>query len=233
MTLLGVLDIFLHIDANLAHLNEQYGIWIYALIFLIIFVETGFVVIPFLPGDSLLFIAGALSHSGPLNIWILFLSVSLAAILGDTVNYWIGYYFGEKITKGRLSYFLRDEWLYYSRDFFQKFGGIAIIIARFVPYARTFAPFFAGISSMRYRLFLVYNIFGGILWSGAFLAAGYFFGGIPVIKENFTLLMYGILFLTLFALGLIIHRVIAIMLHSRIDHRNKRSEEEEKPEKII
>lgn len=207
----------IHIDANLAMLNEQYGIWIYGLIFLIIFIETGFVVTPFLPGDSLLFISGALSHSGLLNVWALFICVSLAAILGDTLNYWIGHYFGERITGGRMARFVRDEWFTYSREFFKKFGGMAIVVSRFVPYARTFAPFFAGISSMRYRKFLIYNVIGGILWSGALLSAGYLFGGIPVIKENFTLLMYGILFLTLFALGLILHRIISILLFSGED----------------
>jgi len=204
----------IHIDANLAMLNERYGIWIYGLIFLIIFVETGFVITPFLPGDSLLFISGALSHSGLFNIWILFFCISIAAILGDTLNYWIGHCFGERIISGRLAHFVRDEWFTYSREFFRKFGGMAIVVSRFVPYARTFAPFFAGISSMRYRKFLTYNVIGGILWSGALLTAGYLFGGIPVIREHFTLLMYGILFLTLFALGLILHRVISILLYS-------------------
>ncbi len=183
-----IIDNFLHLDKNLAIVISQYGILTYIFIFLILFAETGFVVTPFLPGDSLLFAAGALSVTTTLNVWWLFIILSLAAILGDTVNYWIGHYVGPKVfeTKNRfLKKVLKKEYLVKTQKFYDKYGGKAIILARFVPIIRTFAPFVAGVASMSYKHFITYNIIGGILWVSLFTFSGYFFGNIPFIKQNF------------------------------------------------
>jgi membrane-associated protein len=168
----------------LAFIIGQYGTLTYIFIFIILFAETGFVITPFLPGDSLLFAAGALSVTTSLNIYWLFIVLSLAAILGDSVNYWIGNFIGPKIFE-RNSRFIKKEHLVKTQKFYDKYGGKAIVLARFVPIVRTFAPFVAGIASMSYKHFISYNIIGGILWVGLFTFTGYFFGNIPVIKENF------------------------------------------------
>jgi membrane-associated protein len=179
-----LIDIFLHLDKNLAMVISQYGVATYGLLFLIIFMETGFVVTPFLPGDSLLFAAGALAVTTSLNIWIIYFLMLIAAILGDTVNYWIGHYIGPKVFE-RDSKFIKKSYLIKTQKFYDKYGGQAITIGRFVPIVRTFVPFVAGIAKMSYKHFIAYNILGGILWVSIFTWTGYFFGNLPFVKTNF------------------------------------------------
>ncbi len=182
-----IIDLFLHIDKHLAPLLDTYGAWVYLILFLIIFCETGLVVTPFLPGDSLLFAAGALAATtGTLNPVILFVLLSIAAILGDTVNYTIGHYFGMKLFDWKLP-FLKKEHLDRTHTFYEKYGGKTIIMARFVPIVRTFAPFVAGIGRMTYSYFLSYNVIGGLIWIALFVFGGYYIGNIPIIKDNFSI----------------------------------------------
>lgn len=182
-----IIDLFLHIDKHLAPLLDTYGAWVYLILFLIIFCETGLVVTPFLPGDSLLFAAGALAATtGTLNPVILFVLLSIAAILGDTVNYTIGHYFGMKLFDWNIP-FLKKEYLDRTHAFYEKYGGKTIIMARFVPIVRTFAPFVAGIGRMTYSYFLSYNVIGGLIWIALFTFGGYYIGNIPIIKDNFSI----------------------------------------------
>lgn len=197
-----VIDIFLHLDKNLAIVIDQYGTLTYLLLFGIIFMETGFVVTPFLPGDSLLFAGGALSATSSLNIWIVYLLLLAAAILGDTVNYWIGHYIRPRILDVQSglfkdSRFIKRKHLEDAHDFYEKHGGIAIVLARFIPILRTFAPFVAGIAKMSYGHFISYNIIGGFLWVTLFLWGGYFFGNLPFVKENFHYVVLAIIILSL------------------------------------
>jgi len=188
----SILDFILHIDAHLADIISQYGPWVYAILFAIVFCETGLVVTPFLPGDSLLFAAGALAAStGKLSVFILWGLLVLAAILGDGVNYFIGKRVGKGIFKPG-NRILRPEYLHKTEQFYEKHGNKTIILARFVPIVRTFAPFVAGVGNMNYSRFATYNIVGGLLWVTLFLFAGYLFGNIPFIKENFELVTIGI-----------------------------------------
>ncbi len=187
------IDLFLHLDQHLIWVFDNYGLWTYLILFLIIFCETGLVVTPFLPGDSLLFGVGALAAGSALDIGWLFILLSIAAILGDTVNYWIGHLVGPKVFHREESRFLKKEYLDRTHRFYEKYGGKTIILARFVPIIRTFAPFVAGIGRMSYWRFAGYNIVGGLVWIGSFLFAGYFFGNIPAVKENFTLVILGII----------------------------------------
>ncbi|MFN0151167.1 MAG: DedA family protein [bacterium] len=191
----GLIDLFLHLDEHLNAIFQQYGTWTYAILFLIIFCETGLVVTPFLPGDSLLFAVGALSASGGLSIGVLFVLLGIAAILGDTVNYWIGNYIGPRAFSGNVR-FLKKEYLDRTHAFYEKHGGKTIILARFMPIIRTFAPFVAGVGSMTYGRFFTYNVVGGIVWVGGFLFAGYFFGNIPFVKHNFEYVIIGIIFVS-------------------------------------
>ncbi|HBP51102.1 MAG: hypothetical protein US68_C0004G0036 [Candidatus Shapirobacteria bacterium GW2011_GWE1_38_10] len=180
-----IIDLFLHIDKNLAAVIVQYGVGSYVLLFMIIFMETGFVVTPFLPGDSLLFAAGALTASmGVFDIKLLWLLMVAAAFLGDTVNYWIGHFIGPRAFQSK-SRFLKKEYLDKAQAFYDKHGGVAIVLARFVPIVRTFAPFVAGIGKMHYTRFLSFNAVGGLLWVSIMLLSGYFFGNISFIKNNF------------------------------------------------
>jgi len=180
-----IVDLFLHIDKNLALVISQFGLWSYALLFFVIFMETGLVVTPFLPGDSLLFAAGALTASmGVFDIKLLWILMVGAAFLGDTVNYWIGHFIGPKAFEMN-SKLLKREYLDKAQSFYDKHGGIAIVLARFVPIVRTFAPFVAGVGKMHYTKFLSYNAIGGLLWVSIMLFAGYFFGNIPFVKDNF------------------------------------------------
>jgi membrane-associated protein len=186
-----VLDFFLHIDVHLGQIIESYGLATYAILFAIIFVETGFVFVPFLPGDSLLFAAGAFAALSSLTLWILIPLLIAAAILGDTVNYWIGYFFGKRLV-AHPKVPLNDEHIEETKKFFAKHGGKTIILARFVPIVRTFAPFVAGIGRMSYGQFVSYNVIGAVVWVVTATLAGYIFGNISYVKENFSLIVLGI-----------------------------------------
>lgn len=179
-----LLDLFLHLDKNLAHLISLYGPLVYGLLFMIVFMETGLVVTPFLPGDSLLFVAGALSATGAMHIGIVYPLLLIAAILGDTVNYWIGHYIGPKIFE-KDSKLIKKAYLHKAQSFYDKYGGAAIALGRFVPIVRTFAPFIAGVAKMHYRTFVMYNVVGGIIWVSLFTFAGYLFGNLEFVKHNF------------------------------------------------
>ncbi len=190
-----VVDFILHIDIHLGSLISAYGNFVYAILFLIIFLETGLVITPFLPGDSLVFAAGAFSALGSLNVFLVFLLLSFSAILGDTANYWIGYFFGKKIlSHPKLP--INQEHIDKTNAFFKKHGGKTIILARFMPFIRTFAPFVAGIGKMNYKNFIFYNFIGGILWVGMFTFVGYFFGNVPFVKHNFSLVIIAIILLS-------------------------------------
>jgi len=187
-----LIDVFLHIDRHLEELTRNYGAWTNALLFIVVFCETGLVVTPFLPGDSLLFTAGALASLGTLNVWALFLLLSVAAILGDTVNYWIGKKIGPRAFDGSVK-FLKQEHLRKTEAFYEKHGKKTIILARFVPIVRTFAPFVAGVGSMTYGTFIAYNVIGGVAWVAICVFSGYFFGNIPIVKKNFSLVVLAII----------------------------------------
>lgn len=191
-----LIDLVLHLDKHLVELVNQYQSWTYAILFLIIFCETGLVVTPFLPGDSLLFAVGAIASKGELNVFLVVVLLSIAAIIGDTVNYWTGKIIGPKVFTSESSRWLNRKHLERTHEFYEKYGGKTIIIARFMPIIRTFAPFVAGIGKMSYGKFLLYNIIGGILWIGLFTYAGFFFGEIPIVKRNFTLVIIGIIFVS-------------------------------------
>jgi membrane-associated protein len=191
--LLAAINLFRTLDTALSYVVAVYGSWVYALLFIIIFCETGLVVTPFLPGDSLLFAAGAISALGSLNIVWLFLLLCVAAIIGDTVNYNIGRILGAKVFSAENARFFKREYLEKAERFYEKHGKKTIIIARFIPIIRTFAPFVAGIGNMSYPQFIAYNIIGGITWVGLFLGAGYVFGNVPIVKHNFTLVIMSII----------------------------------------
>lgn len=186
------IDFFLHLDHHLAEIIRNYGTWTYGILFLIVFCETGLVILPLLPGDSLLFAAGTFAALGDLNPLLLAGLLMLAAILGDTVNYWIGARIGPRAFSGEIR-FLKREYLDRTRAFYARHGGKTIILARFVPIVRTFAPFVAGVGEMDYPRFLGYNVVGGIAWVSLFVGAGYWFGNIPAVKERFSLVIMGII----------------------------------------
>jgi membrane-associated protein len=178
-------DFMLHLDVYLVAIVNQYGLLTYAILFGVVFAETGFVITPFLPGDSLLFAAGAIAALGSLNIWLIVLLLIVAAVLGDTVNYWIGHYFGRKIVDNPKIKFVNQEHIDKTEQFYKKHGAKTIILARFVPIVRTFAPFVAGVGVMHYSTFILYNVIGGTLWVGIFSLLGYFFGNTAFVQENF------------------------------------------------
>ncbi len=190
-----IIDLVLHLDKHLGALIQSYGLVTYVILFAIIFCETGLVVTPFLPGDSLLFAAGSFAALGVLNPWLLFLLLSLAAIAGDSLNYAIGHNLGARIL-ARNNRLIKKEHLDRTHQFYEKYGGKTIIIARFVPIVRTLAPFVAGLGSMTYGRFLFYNISGGLLWISTLTAAGYFFGQVPIIKHNFSLVIVAIIIIS-------------------------------------
>ncbi len=190
------IDLFLHLDKHLHELVGNYGGWTHLILFLIVFCETGLVVTPFLPGDSLLFAAGALAGGGSLNLGLLVILLLIAAILGDTVNYQIGHFIGPKVFHHDRRW-LKKKHLDRTHEFFEKYGGKTIIIARFVPIVRTFAPFVAGVGAMTYPKFLAYNIIGAFLWVVGFVMAGYWFGGLEVVKRNFTLVILAIIIISI------------------------------------
>lgn len=190
-----LVDVFLHLDRHLAEVVRDYGTFTNVILFGIVFCETGLVVTPFLPGDSLLFTAGALAALGSLDVWVLFLTLALAAILGDTANYWIGKKIGPRAFDGSIRFFKQDH-LRRTEAFYEKHGKKTIILARFVPIIRTFAPFVAGVGSMNYGVFLAYNVIGGALWVAICVFSGYFFGNIAAVKKNFSLVILAIIFVS-------------------------------------
>jgi len=189
-------DFFIHLDVYLSEIISNYGIWTYAILFIVIFVETGLVIMPFLPGDSLLFAAGTFAALGSLNIFIITGLLMLAAVLGDTVNYWIGHLLGDKVNNGEIKW-IRKDYIDRTHKFFEKHGGKTIFLARFVPIIRTFAPFVAGVGRMSYGHFISYNLLGGITWVALFAFTGFFFGNIPFIKHNFSLVILAIIVISL------------------------------------
>lgn len=191
------IDVFMHIDKHLSTIIQDYGLWTYLILFFIIFFETGLVVTPLLPGDSLLFAAGAFAAKGALDEWWLFVLLSVAAIAGDTANYWIGAYVGPKIFHREKVRFLNREYLDRTHQFYEKYGGKTIVIARFIPIIRTFAPFVAGIGSMSYWRFISYNVIGGVAWIAVCIFAGHYFGNLPVVKENFSLVIVAIVIISI------------------------------------
>jgi membrane-associated protein len=192
----GLVDLILHLDQHLRGLAQTYGAWIYAILFLIVFLETGVVVTPFLPGDSLLFVAGTISAAGELNVHALVLLLIAAAIAGDSLNYSIGRYLGPRVFRFEDSRFFKRAYVDRTHAFFEHHGGKAIILARFVPIIRTYAPFVAGIGAMRYRRFLMFNVTGAVLWVALLTYAGFFFGNLPLVRNNLTAVILGIIVLS-------------------------------------
>ncbi len=188
----SVMDLFLHLDDHLREIIAHYGVWTHLILFVIVFAETGLVVTPFLPGDSLLFAAGTFAALGSLDLWLVVSLLIGAAVLGDTVNYWVGAWIGPRAFSGNVR-FLRKDYLDRTHAFYEKHGGKTIILARFVPIIRTFAPFVAGVGAMSYPKFITYNIVGAVLWVGLFVPLGYYFGNFPAVKENFTLVILAII----------------------------------------
>lgn len=183
----------LHLDKHLNLLVQQFGIWTYLILFIVIFCETGLVITPFLPGDSLLFALGALAASKILNLELLFPLLILATLIGDSVNYWAGYFLGPKVFQREKARFLNRKYLEQAHQFYEKYGGKTITIARFIPIIRTFAPFVAGIARMNYWRFLLYSFFGGVFWISLFIFGGFYFGNIPFVKQNFTVVILAII----------------------------------------
>jgi len=192
-----LIDFILHVDKYLSILIQQYGFWTYLILFIIIFCETGLVVTPLLPGDSLLFAAGTFAAKGDLSAVWLFVLLSVAAIGGDTVNYWIGFYIGPKVFNKESVRFLNKKHLDRTHEFYEKYGGKTIIIARFIPIIRTFAPFVAGIGSMTYWRFISYNVIGGVAWIGVCVFAGFYFGNLPIVKDNFSFVILAIVIISI------------------------------------
>jgi len=188
-----ILNFALHLDKQLVVLIEQYGIFVYPILFSVIFIETGLVMVPFLPGDTLIFVAGTMAAVGSLNPYVIFVLLTIAAIGGDTLNYWLGRYSGEKVFKK----FIRPEHLKKTERFYVHYGKKAIILARFIPIVRTIAPFVAGVGRMNYKIFLIYNIIGGTLWVAIFTFAGYFFGNFTFVKNNLTAITLLIIFISI------------------------------------
>ena len=202
------LDLILHLDRHLIEIISLHGAWVYAVLFLVIFCETGLVVTPFLPGDSLLFVSGAIAATGAMSPELLVVLLVSASFLGDNTNYWVGRLAGPRIFRSKTSRLLNRDYLDKTHRFYEKHGGKAIILARFFPIIRTFAPFVAGMGSMDYRRFLAFSIGGSLAWVGFFVLGGYFFGNIPFIKQNLTLVMLGIIFVSILPgiIGYLRHR---------------------------
>jgi len=193
----GFFQVLVHLDQQLLWVTQAYGPWVYLLLFLIVFCETGLVVTPFLPGDSLLFVAGTVSGAGAMNVHVLALVLTLAAVVGDSLNYAIGRWIGPRIFRRPDSWFLKRAYLERTHRFFERFGGRTIVIARFVPIVRTYAPFVAGVGQMNYRRFAAFNVSGALLWVGVILYAGYLFGNVPVVRNNLNAVILGIILLSM------------------------------------
>lgn len=191
----NLIDFILHLDKHLSLIIQNFGLWTYIILFLIVFAETGLVVTPFLPGDSLLFTTGTFAAIGSLNVLWLFIALGMAAILGDSLNYSVGKFLGDKAFEKYPKIF-KKEYIDKTQHFYEKYGAKTIVLARFVPIVRTFAPFVAGVGKMKYSKFLFYNVFGGILWVALFVFGGYFFGNIPIVKENFSIVILIIIILS-------------------------------------
>ena len=204
-----IIDFILHIDQHLTELAAQYGVWIYGILFLIIFCETGLVVMPLLPGDSLLFAAGSIAAIGEMNIHLMVVLLIIAAILGDAVNFMIGKYFGEKLFANPNSKIFKQSHLQKTQQFYAKHGGKTIILARFIPIVRTFAPFVAGMGHMTYHHFLAYNVIGGVLWVTLFSYLGYFFGNMDIVKDNLSLVLVAIIVLS------VLPAIVEVIRHKR------------------
>jgi membrane-associated protein len=219
----SLIDLVLHFDTYLPGIIAVYGFWTYLILFIIIFCETGLVVFPYLPGDSLLFVAGTLAGAGFLNVEILIVTLIAAAVIGDSANYWIGKNVGMKALDKKT--FVKKGQLEKTEEYFARYGGLTIVIARFVPFIRTFAPFLAGVGKMNYRWFLGYNILGAILWVLGFVLAGYFLGSLPVVQDNFSLIIYAIIGVSLLAVGSVI---MGMVRKAKPDPAEEQTEAEKK-----
>jgi len=211
----AVFSIFLHIDQNMVSVVQEYGMWTYLILFAIIFLETGLIIMPFLPGDSLLFVSGAAAASGILELPWLFIAIILGAVIGDSVNYWIGNYLGIRVFLKRFPTLVKKEYIDRTYQFYEKYGGATIFVARFVPLVRTFAPFLAGVGSMHYPRFLFYNLLGAVVWTTGIVLAGYYLGSFTVVKENMSLLIIAVLALSAVTILFILISVISGYLQKR------------------
>ncbi len=217
----SLITIFLNLDQNLSAVVSQYGVWTYFIIFFIIFFETGFVILPFLPGDSLLFVCGAAAAGGIMDLQWLIPAIIIGAVLGDTVNYWIGNYLGIHVFLERFPTLVKKEYIEQTYGFYEKYGGATIFVARFVPVVRTFAPFLAGIGSMNYRRFLFYNVAGGVAWTLAVVLGGYYFGKLQVVKENMSVLILFVILITAGTVLLVAAGIVSNYLQKRKADRKK------------
>jgi membrane-associated protein len=211
----SLISIFLHLDQNLSSVVSQYGMWTYFILFFIIFFETGFVILPFLPGDSLLFVCGAAAAGGIMDLQWLFIAIIMGAVLGDTVNYWIGNFLGIRVFLERFPTLVKQEYIDRTYVFFEKYGGSTIFVARFVPVVRTFAPFLAGIGTMNYRRFLFYNVLGGVSWTLVVVLGGYYFGTFSIVRENMSLLIFLVFLVTAVAVFLVIAGLVSAHLKKK------------------
>jgi membrane-associated protein len=213
----GFIEFFVNIDQNLPHVIGEYGLWTYLILFLIIMLETGLVILPFLPGDSLLFVAGTAAAKGVLSLPLIILVLAAAAVIGDSINYSIGNYMGLSVFRKKFPYLVKKEYIDRTYDFYEKYGGLTIVIARFVPVIRSLAPFLAGVGTMQYRKFLLYNIIGAVLWTLAFVLAGYFIGMIPIVQDNFNLVIYFVLAIAVLSAGGVVYGIIRSILSGKPD----------------
>lgn len=202
------INFVLHLDQHLYTVAQTYGLWTYLLLFFIIFCETGFVITPFLPGDSLLFVSGAAAASGILNVELLIAVYILGAVIGDTVNYWLGNYLGLKVFQAKFPTIIKQEYIDKTYRFYTKYGGLTIFVARFVPMIRTFAPFLAGVGSMKYRRFLVFNVIGAVTWTLSLVLAGYFLGELPIVQANMSLLILLVILMTIVTVAFILVSIV-------------------------
>jgi membrane-associated protein len=208
----SLIPLFLNLDQNLMLVVNEYGIWTYVILFFIIFLETGFVIFPFLPGDSLLFVSGAAAASGIMDLWWVIIAIVLGAVLGDTVNYWIGNFLGLHVFLERFPTLVKQEHIDRTYVFYDKYGGLTIFVARFVPVVRTFAPFLAGIGSMNYKRFLFYNVLGAVSWTLLVVIGGYYFGTFTIVKENMNVLIFLVFVVTGIAVFLLLAGIVSTRL---------------------